>query len=99
MTALSNAFSQYSTMNRHLDGETNVNKPQPTLKDSQNFSIAVGTPQGLLVPLIKDVQDHPIVSLTAEIQRISNLGKDERLRVEDFQGTTFTISNIRRISG
>jgi 2-oxoisovalerate dehydrogenase E2 component (dihydrolipoyl transacylase) len=45
------------------------------------------------------LQDHSIVSLAAEIRRISRIAKDGRLGVEDFKGATFTISNIGSIGG
>jgi 2-oxoisovalerate dehydrogenase E2 component (dihydrolipoyl transacylase) len=45
------------------------------------------------------VQNHSIVSLAAEIQRISRIAKDGRLGVEDFKNATFTISNIGSIGG
>jgi 2-oxoisovalerate dehydrogenase E2 component (dihydrolipoyl transacylase) len=45
------------------------------------------------------VQDHSIVSLAAEIQRIRRMAKDGRLGVEGFRGATFTTSNIGSIGG
>lgn len=77
--------------------------PIPTkpssLSRAPTTSIAVNTPQGLLVPVIRNVQDHSIVSLTAEINRLSGLAKESRLGVDDFKGATFTISNIGSIGG
>jgi 2-oxoisovalerate dehydrogenase E2 component (dihydrolipoyl transacylase) len=99
MKALSEAFSRYPMLNSQLDTQTNAKKAQLVLKGSHNFGIAVDTPQGLLVPVIRDVQDHSIVSLAAEIQRISRIAKDGRLGVEDFKGATFAISNIGSIGG
>lgn len=99
MKALSLAFLQYPKLNAHLDVETNSNKPQLLIKASHNFGIAVDTPQGLLVPVVKDVQNHSIISLAAEINRLSSLAKNGQLGVDDFKGATFTVSNIGSIGG
>lgn len=57
------------------------------------------TPQGLLVPVVRDVQNHSISSLATEIERLSRLAKDGKLGVSDFKGATFSVSNIGSIGG
>ena len=99
LKALSQAFMQMPQLNAHLDTETSPGKPQLVLKGAHNFAIAVDTPQGLLVPVIKNVQEHSISSLAVEIQRLSTLAKSGKLGVEDFKGATFTVSNIGSIGG
>lgn len=99
MKSLSLAFLQFPKLNSHLDTHTEPDKPRLVLKASHNFGIAVDTPQGLLVPVIKDVQNHSVASLAREIQRISTLAKDGKLRPTDFRGATFTVSNIGSIGG
>lgn len=99
MKALSLAFLQFPKLNSHLDLKTDTNKPHLLIKASHNFGIAVDTPSGLLVPVIKDVQTHSIISLAAEISRISRLAKDGKLGPNDFKGATFIISNIGSIGG
>lgn len=99
MKALSLAFLQFPKLNAHLDLQTDAKKPHLLIKSSHNFGIAVDTPQGLLVPVIKDVQNHSIVSLAAEINRISELAKGGKLSPSDLKGATFIISNIGSIGG
>ncbi|RFU28943.1 hypothetical protein B7463_g7389, partial [Scytalidium lignicola] len=99
MKALSLAFQQFPQINAHLDVETNPNKPTLHHYSSHNFGLAVDTPQGLLVPVIRNVQDHSILTLAEEINRVSKLAKDGKLTPEDFKGATFTMSNIGSIGG
>lgn len=99
MKALSLAFLQFPKLNSHLNTHTKPDKPQLILKASHNFGIAVDTPQGLLVPVVKDVQNHSVASLAKEIQRISSLAKDGKLKPADFKGATLTVSNIGSIGG
>jgi 2-oxoisovalerate dehydrogenase E2 component (dihydrolipoyl transacylase) len=53
----------------------------------------------LLVPVVRNMQDHPIISLVAEINRLSSLAKEGRLGVDNFRGATFTVNNIGGIGG
>lgn len=99
LKAISQAFTQFPKLNAHLDTESNPNKPQLILKGSHNFGIAIDTPQGLLVPVLRDVQSHSIVSLAAEINRLSKLAKSGRLGPDDFKHATFVVSNIGSIGG
>ena len=94
MKALSQVFTQFPKLNSHLDTTTNPNHPMLTLKASHDFGIAIDTPQGLLVPVIRQVQQHPVIALAAEIKRVSTLAREGKLKPEDFQNATFTISNV-----
>ena len=69
------------------------------LKGSHDFGIAVDAPNGLVVPVVKDVQHHSIGSLAVEIERLSSLVKAGKLTLNDMQGATFTVSNIGSIGG
>lgn len=99
MKALSQAFSEFPLLNSHLDTQNDSSKPQVLLKGSHNFGIAVDAPNGLVVPVIKNVQRHSISSLAVEIERLSGLAQAGKLMVDDMQGATFTISNIGSIGG
>ena len=103
--AVSLAFQQFPKLNAHLiDSTTTTTNTAPApphllLKASHNFGIAVDTPGGLLVPVIKNVQNHSILSLAAEITRLSALAQSNGLKPADFTGATFTISNVGSIGG
>ncbi|KAI8936385.1 hypothetical protein NX059_006797 [Plenodomus lindquistii] len=96
--AVSLTLQQYPLINSHLD-TTNPNKPQIILKGSHNIGVAVDSPSGLLVPVIKNVQNHSIASLSVEIQRLATLARDGKLTSADMTGATFTVSNIGSIGG
>jgi 2-oxoisovalerate dehydrogenase E2 component (dihydrolipoyl transacylase) len=99
LKAVSLALQQYPLLNAHLDTTTNANKPQMLVKASHNIGIAVDSPAGLLVPVIKNVQSHSIESLAAEISRISKLARDGKLANADLTGATITVTNIGSIGG
>jgi 2-oxoisovalerate dehydrogenase E2 component (dihydrolipoyl transacylase) len=99
MKALSLAFLQCPKLNSHLDMQTNPYKPHLLVKASHNFGVAIDTPQGLLVPVVRDVQNQSIASLAKEIYRLSSLARNGKLAPTDFKDSTFTISNIGSIGG
>lgn len=97
--AISLVFQQFPLLNSHLDTSTNPDKPQVILKGSHNIGVAVDSPSGLLVPVIKNVQNHSIASLAQEIQRLSSLARSGKLTSADLTDGTFTVSNIGSIGG
>ncbi|KAH4000953.1 hypothetical protein HBI81_150590 [Parastagonospora nodorum] len=97
--AISLTFQQFPLLNSHLDTTSNPNKPQIVLKGSHNIGVAVDSPSGLLVPVIKNVQNHSIASLAQEITRLANLARNGKLSSADLTGANFTVSNIGSIGG
>lgn len=98
LKALSQAFLKYPRANAHLD-MTTASSPQLILRSYHNFGIAVDSPNGLVVPVIKNVQNHSVSTLADEVKRLSDLARMGRLNPDDFQGATFTVSNIGSIGG
>jgi 2-oxoisovalerate dehydrogenase E2 component (dihydrolipoyl transacylase) len=99
MKALSQAFKEFPLLNSHFPTEPAYTNRQLLLKGSHDFGIAIDTPKGLLVPVVRNIQDHSIISLAAEIERLTNLGKEGKLSPKDLTGATFTVSNIGSIGG
>lgn len=97
--AVSLALQQYPLLNAHLDTTTNPGKPQLLIKGSHNIGVAVDSPSGLLVPVIKNVQSHSIASLAQEITRLADLARKGKLTSADLSGASFTLSNIGSIGG
>jgi 2-oxoisovalerate dehydrogenase E2 component (dihydrolipoyl transacylase) len=97
--AVSLTLQQFPLLNAHLDTTSNPNKPQILFKGSHNIGVAVDSPSGLLVPIIKNVQDHSIASLAQEITRLATLARAGKLSSADLSGATFTVSNIGSIGG
>jgi len=96
--ALSQVMIEQPKLNAHVDASDPPN-PCLIIRSSHNFGFAVDTPKGLLVPVIRNVQDQSISSLAQEIQRLSHLALSGRLTPADYQGGTFNISNIGSIGG
>ncbi|KAJ5745094.1 hypothetical protein N7520_010276 [Penicillium odoratum] len=99
LKALSQAFLRHPRLNAHLNTEMTPEKPQLIVKASHNFGVAMDTPGGLLVPVVKDVESRSILSIAAELKRLSALAKEGRLTPSDMSGATFTVSNIGSIGG
>ena len=68
------------------------------LQASHNIGIAMDTPQGLLVPNIKDVQGKTVLEVAQEINRLQELGINGALGSADLSDGTFTLSNIGSVS-
>ncbi|XP_022097241.1 lipoamide acyltransferase component of branched-chain alpha-keto acid dehydrogenase complex, mitochondrial-like isoform X2 [Acanthaster planci] len=70
-----------------------------TYKASHNIGFAMDTPQGLLVPNVKNVQARTIFEIAQELNRLMTLGYEGKLGSDDLEGVTFTLSNIGTIGG
>ncbi|KAI7645383.1 Delta-1-pyrroline-5-carboxylate dehydrogenase, partial [Hortaea werneckii] len=74
-------------------------KPELTYRGSHNFGVAVDTPSGLLVPVVKNVQDLSIVEISQQLKQLSEKARSGKLAPGDFSGGSFTVSNIGNIGG
>ena len=98
LKALSQILIEYPRLNSHFDASDQP-KPCLVIKHRHNFGVAVDTPKGLIVPVVRNVQDLPVASLAQEITRLSQLALSDRLAPADLQGGTLNISNIGSIGG
>ena len=80
---------------------TSLNKDLDTvvLKDYFNIGIAVDTPEGLIVPNIKDADQKTILEISDNVINLANLAKERKLKVDQLKGATFTISSLSGIGG
>ncbi len=69
------------------------------LKHFYNIGIAVDTPQGLVVPVIKDAEKKGLKEIAIELKGVSQAARDGKLAITDMQGATFTISSLGGIGG
>ncbi|MBW1634999.1 MAG: 2-oxo acid dehydrogenase subunit E2 [Deltaproteobacteria bacterium] len=69
------------------------------LKHYYHIGIAVDTDQGLVVPVVKDVERKGIREIGAELNRLSSSARKGKLAIPDIQGATFTISSLGGIGG
>lgn len=77
----------------HSDGESVV------YKHYVHIGIAVDTPAGLLVPVLRDVDKKSIFELATESAEIAQKAKDRKLQPKDMQGGTFTVSSLGAMGG
>jgi len=69
------------------------------LKKYYHIGIAVDTPQGLVVPVIKDADQKGCREIASELKRLSTSARSGKLAIPDIQGATFTISSLGGIGG
>lgn len=69
------------------------------VKKYYHLGIAVDTPKGLVVPVIKDADRRGFKDIAAELQRLSSSARAGKLAIPDIQGATFTISSLGGIGG
>jgi len=95
LKACSMSLAHFPVLNSSLDGKLeNI-----TYKASHNIGVAMDTPNGLLVPNIKGVQQLSVFEIAAEMNRLSQLGLAGKLGGADLTGGTFSLSNIGSIGG
>lgn len=68
-------------------------------KDYYDIGVAVDTPAGLVVPVVRAADTKPILQLAAELAELSQRTRDRKVSPEELQGSTFTISNLGSIGG
>jgi 2-oxoisovalerate dehydrogenase E2 component (dihydrolipoyl transacylase) len=69
------------------------------LHDHYHIGIAVATPGGLIVPVIRDADQKDLTQLAGEVERLSSAARSGRPRLEDLRGGTFTVTSIGNIGG
>lgn len=87
------ALQKFPKFNASLDGENLV------LKQYYHIGVAVDTPDGLVVPVLRDVDKKGIVQLAAELAEISVRAREKKITAADMQGGCFTISSLGGIGG
>ena len=95
MKAIVTAMKAYPEMNASLDEVTN----EFVVKHYYNFGIATDTDNGLIVPVIKDVDRKSVGELATELQELAARTREGKVTVDDLTGGTFTITNAGNIGG
>jgi pyruvate dehydrogenase E2 component (dihydrolipoamide acetyltransferase) len=95
MKAIVAAMRQFPMMNSSLDESTN----ELVVKHYYNFGIATDTDNGLIVPVVKDVDRKSVAELARDIQDLAARTRDGKVTVDDLTGGTFTITNAGNIGG
>ena len=86
---------EFPLLNSSLDS----NLENIILKDYVNLGIAIDTPEGLIVPNVKNAQLKSIVDISSEINELANAAKKRKLNIADLKGASFSISSLGAIGG
>ncbi|GAA4026423.1 dihydrolipoyllysine-residue acetyltransferase [Actimicrobium antarcticum] len=89
------ALKKFPAFNSSLDAKCE----NLILKHYYNIGFAADTPNGLMVPVIKDVDKKGISQIATEMGELSAQARDGKLKAADMQGATFTISSLGGIGG
>ncbi|MFD1732121.1 2-oxo acid dehydrogenase subunit E2 [Deinococcus malanensis] len=95
MKVVANALHKFPKFGASLD----LDAEQVVYKDYVNIGVAVDTPVGLLVPVVKDADRKSITDLVLELSELAGRARDRKLKPDEMQGATFTISNLGGIGG
>ncbi len=95
MKACISALKEFPTVNASLaeDGDSLV------VKNYYHLGFAADTDQGLMVPVIRDADRKDVYELASELRDLSAAARDGKLKAQDLQGATFTISSLGGIGG
>ncbi|QDU81872.1 Dihydrolipoyllysine-residue acetyltransferase component of pyruvate dehydrogenase complex [Polystyrenella longa] len=90
-----NALKAYPNFNASYDAQSG----ELVLKQYYNIGIAVDTPYGLVVPVIKNADKKSILDIAQETTELAIKARDRKLSMDEMQGGTFTITNLGGIGG
>jgi pyruvate dehydrogenase E2 component (dihydrolipoamide acetyltransferase) len=93
MKAAVAALKKFPEFNASLDGDALV------LKNYWHIGFAADTPNGLMVPVIRDVDNKSVPDIAKEMGELAKLARDGKLKPDQMQGGTFTISSLGGIGG
>jgi pyruvate dehydrogenase E2 component (dihydrolipoamide acetyltransferase) len=86
---------EFPLLNSSLDS----NLENIILKDYVNLGIAIDTPEGLIVPNVKNAQLKSIIDISSEINELAEAAKKRKLSIADLKGASFSISSLGAIGG
>ena len=93
--AVATLLHRYPTFNCSVDME----RHEIVFKDFVNIGVAVDTERGLMVPVIKNADKKGFTEIAKDLSELSARTRDKKNKADDFDGGTFTISNIGGIGG
>jgi len=92
---ISSAIKEFPQFNASVDME----KKEIVYKKYTNIGVAVDTENGLIVPVVKNVDQKNIFQLTKEMNELAEKARKRKIGLDDLQGGCFTISNLGGIGG
>ncbi|MEM4782622.1 MAG: dihydrolipoamide acetyltransferase family protein [Halalkalicoccus sp.] len=95
MKAIVAALREFPELNASLDEEAE----EIVVKNYYNVGIAVATDAGLMVPVVKNVEEKGVLQLASEVNELAQKARERSISREEMQGGTFTITNFGAIGG
>ncbi len=95
MKAAVACLKEYPQFNASYDSA----KTEVVLKRYYHIGVAVDTPNGLVVPVIRNVDQKTVLQLAGELSELAAKARDRKLQMSEMQGGTFTITNLGGIGG
>ena len=95
LKVVASALKVFPQFNASID----VDNEQVVFKKYVNIGVAVDTEFGLLVPVLRDVDQKNIIQISAELAQLADKAKARKLTLEDMEGGCFTVSNLGGIGG
>ncbi len=93
--AVVGALRAFPKVNSSIDMESG----ELILKNYYNIGVAVDTPNGLVVPVIRNCDQKNVLEVASEMNELATKARDRKLTAADMQGGTFTITNLGGIGG
>ena len=85
--AVTEALHHFPTVNGMIDGDEMI------LHDYADIGIAVSSPRGLMVPVVRNAEQMSLAEIESEIKRLAVRARDGNISIDEMQGGTFTITN------
>ncbi|MFB6123773.1 MAG: dihydrolipoamide acetyltransferase family protein [Haloferacaceae archaeon] len=95
LKAVASALREYPYMNASLDEE----REEVVLHDEYNVGVATATDAGLMVPVVRDVDEKGLVEVASEMNDKISRTRERTIGREEMQGGTFTVTNVGVIGG
>ena len=95
LKAVAAALGQHPLLNAEFDGENG----QIVCKQYINLGVAVDTPRGLVVPVLRDAGRLGIVEIARELASLAQRARTAQFEIEELRGGSFTISNLGAVGG
>ncbi len=95
MKALISTLRNFPMLNASIDDQAG----EIVYKKYYNIGFAADTPNGLLVPVIKNADQKTVLEISREIVELANKARDGKISVEEMKGATITITNIGSVGG
>jgi len=93
------ATVQALKQHRQLNSQIDIENDRMIFNNRYNIGIAVDTPEGLVVPVIKDADQLSILQIAQKITELSDKARERKLSLDDMKGGTFTLTNYGSIGG